>query len=218
MTEKELMEKYGDERVLVVEARNFLEKDTPEDYFQKIDYYGVFAPRWAVELNESERQIIPYVVLKCKDKYFVTKRLGGDDRLVGGYSLGQGGHINPEDRFMAEGRRVSAEGTVKECIYRELSEETTLDIQPDVEFVDVFIDDNTDVSKVHACILCVMEIPEEIEIKEKDKLEGMWVTKEEITPEMFDGFENWSKIVYKKLFNLSKPKTPKKTKSKGDVE
>ena len=226
MTEQQLYEKYGEEKVMVVESRNFTKDDTIYDYMEKIQFYGVFLPRYQMERDLNYRQIIPYVVLKCDDKYFVAKRLGGDERLVGGCSLGQGGHINPVDRFAVEGRRVIPEYIVKECIYREMVEETTMDLsagRPDIEFKDVFIDDSTDVSRVHACILCVMEINEEIEVKETDKLEGMWLTEKEITNEIFDTFENWSRIAYQKLFGRDVPvgkkkRTPRRKKDESVEE
>lgn len=219
MTEQQLYEKYGEEKVMVVESRNFSEEDTVYDYMDKIKFYGVFLPRYQMESNLNYRQIIPYVVLTKGNKYFITKRLGGDERLVGGYSLGQGGHIDVVDRFAVEGARVLPEDIVKECIYREMAEETTLESRPDIKIIDVFVDDSTDVSKVHACILCTMEVEEEVAIKETDKLEGKWVTKAQITPEVFGGFENWSKIAYQKIFGQDKPAEKKKrnTKKKEEV-
>src|SRR5256886_11288017 len=58
-----------------------------------------FRPRREVEDEPSEPQIIPYVVFRHDDRYFLTHRLrrSSERRLRHLYSLGVGGHINPED-------------------------------------------------------------------------------------------------------------------------
>ena len=212
MNLQELMEKYGDEKVLVVESRNFTGEETEREFMTLINYYGVFMNRYAVENNLNFKQIIPYVVIKNGDKYFITKRLAGDSRLTGGFSIGQGGHINECDVDAVDGGLVRAEDIVLECVKRELSEETTFEGEPNGHTIDVFIDDSDDVSKVHACILCVVETDQDIKVKETDKLSGAWYTEDEITTGIFDKFENWSKIAYSKLFGRKKPKAAKKEK------
>ena len=56
-----------------------------------------FRPRKDVEEDASEPQIIPYVVFRHEDRYFLTHRLrrSSERRLRHLYSLGVGGHINP---------------------------------------------------------------------------------------------------------------------------
>ena len=78
------------------------------------------------------------------------------------------------------------------------------------KFAEVMSSD--DVSKVHACILCVVETDQDIKVKETDKLSGAWYTEDEITTGIFDKFENWSKIAYSKLFGRKEPKAAKKEK------
>ena len=58
-----------------------------------------FLPRADVEEDPTYQQIIPYVVFRHEDRYFLTKRLkaSSERRLRQQYSLGVGGHINPED-------------------------------------------------------------------------------------------------------------------------
>ena len=58
-----------------------------------------FRPRREVEEDATEPQIIPYVVFRHDDRYFLTHRLrrSSERRLRHLYSLGVGGHINPED-------------------------------------------------------------------------------------------------------------------------
>jgi predicted NUDIX family phosphoesterase len=52
-----------------------------------------------LEENASLKQIIPYVVVSCGDKILMYNRTAKqtDARLHMKYSIGFGGHINPED-------------------------------------------------------------------------------------------------------------------------
>src|ERR1700730_19385628 len=56
-----------------------------------------FRPRREVEEDPDEPQIIPYVVFRHDDRYFLTHRLrrSSERRVRHLYSLGLGGHINP---------------------------------------------------------------------------------------------------------------------------
>src|SRR5579864_4558629 len=58
-----------------------------------------FMPRADVEDDPSYQQIIPYVIFRHRDRYLLTHRLraSAERRLRKQYSLGIGGHINPED-------------------------------------------------------------------------------------------------------------------------
>lgn len=63
-----------------------------------------YLPRPAMEQDANYRQIIPYVVFRCRgtattpDLFFSYARVqGGESRLLGKYSLGVGGHICVED-------------------------------------------------------------------------------------------------------------------------
>lgn len=221
MTFEELKEKYGDEKVLVVENRDLeswrtVTDTSTEALMKAISHHGYWRLRCEVETDTSLRQVIPYVVLNCKGKYFVTKRIDGDKRLKGKYSIGVGGHVDLVDYCSGEGvyNIVNAEGTISNCITRELQEETTLDKMFKFEGIDTFIDDSEDVSKVHICYLIVAHIDDYVDIKETDKLEGQWVTKEELG-ELIKSkqFENWSLIAISKL-GLDKVKVKRKKKEK----
>lgn len=206
MNEKEL--------VLVIPSNNVNGNTihTEGDMLKKIKAYGFFKERGQVEDAPIYRQIIPYVVLTCKGKYFVTQRLAGDKRLTGRTSLGTGGHINLVDSE----NKTMVDNYITNCIVRELHEETTVDTIDKLEFVKCFTDDTDEVSKVHLCMLYTAELPEECAIKETDKLEGKWLTKEEITKDIYNNFENWSKITYEILFG--KFKTPRKRRTKKTTE
>lgn len=60
---------------------------------------GSFLPRPQAEEDPSYRQIIPYALVRHAQKFFLMRRTkgGGEARLHNLYTLGVGGHINPED-------------------------------------------------------------------------------------------------------------------------
>jgi predicted NUDIX family phosphoesterase len=200
MNKEELKVKYGDEKVLCISNHHlnswFRTEPNKIDALTKgMSYHSYFDYRYNAEIDYTAKQVIPYVVLKHGDKYFVTTRLKGDSRLVGGSSIAVGGHINPEDAAI----EALPEFTLLNCIYRELLEETTVTKKAlsmaNIEYKTVFVDESSDVSKVHVCLLTVVDLSDSelVDIKETDKLLGMWMTAEEIMVIM-DAFEGWSKI------------------------
>lgn len=208
MNREELKVKYGKERVLCVDTRHFanidLSNDIIDEYEKLITLYGTYYYRYDVELDQTKKQIIPYVVLKHGDQYMFAKRLKGDSRLVGGLTIGMGGHIDYED-LKLDGVHIDAGVTIDNCIIRELTEETTFD--PDgiigVDRIGAFIDESNEVSSVHACMLAVIELGDtDIQIKETDKLEAQWLKIDDLTDEMYESLEGWSKIAYTELFGV----------------
>src|SRR3954451_23607955 len=92
-----------------------------------------------MEVDPSFKQIIPYLVLRDGERYFLMRRTkaGGDARLHDRYSIGVGGHLNPGDRDLAGGLR------------REWQEEVSADFEPAFELIGLLNDDTTDVASVH---------------------------------------------------------------------
>lgn len=214
-----LEEKYGNEKVLVVEKSNYeswlSQTDNEIEALSKsVQHHGFWMLRSQVESDTSLRQVIPYVVLKCGSKYFITKRIDGDARLNGQYSFCVGGHVDLEDRVSGTGvyNIHSFDKTILNCIVRELREETTIDEDIKYDEVCCFTDDSTDVSKVHICYLVVVKIKHEVDIRETDKLSGEWLSAEQVLDLKEQGvFENWSNIAIERL-GLKKPKTRKRKK------
>jgi predicted NUDIX family phosphoesterase len=68
---------------------------------------GQYRPRPQVELDPAFKQIIPYLVLRDRERYFLMRRTraGADQRLHDRWSIGVGGHLNPEDGDLAAGLR-----------------------------------------------------------------------------------------------------------------
>ena len=60
-----------------------------------------------MERDPSFKQVIPYLVLRDGERYFLMRRTaaGGDARLHDRYSIGVGGHLNPGDGGLLGGLR-----------------------------------------------------------------------------------------------------------------
>lgn len=207
LKKEELKEKYGDAYVMGVpeELVSSLLKDvyTPkEDVFVSsvkeneiiksplhIAINRSLEPmlRYEAEVDPSFKQVIPYVVLRYQDKVYCTHRLnGGDARLVGGYSIGTGGHIDDHE-------------DIYEGFRRELKEEVGITISDIMGYtINGFIYDNsTAVNSVHlGIVITVVVSRSDIECLEKEKLSGEWVNYKKLKKLYDDGkLESWSKIV-----------------------
>lgn len=200
MNKEALKEKYKDEKVLCVNNCDLKSLKNPhKDYvhslLKAIKKHGYFNYRYEAEQDYAAKQVIPYVVLRCGDKYFVTQRIKGDSRLVGSLSIAVGGHVNPCD-VVDESNLDYPKLIVDTCMVRELEEETTIDFTKVVnkEYVTTFIDTRSDVSKVHVCLLVVIDLEDtNVEIKETDKLVGKWLNPQEVI-DNYDKLEGWSQI------------------------
>lgn len=103
--------------------------------------------RAAAEKNPEFKQIIPYVVFQNPDRTETAcyQRNGSEKRLAALWSVGIGGHINPED---GKTDPVSLESLVRSGLKREIAEEIGgSDFHP--EFVGVINEERTPVGSVH---------------------------------------------------------------------
>lgn len=209
MNKKELKTKYLDEQVLVVPNDKLEESyekfdDKVTALLETIKDYGSYEYRYNAELDFDLRQVIPYVVLRNGNQYFVTERIQGDERLVGKMSIAVGGHINPCDTMDGNGNPLElntidgAQDSIINCIMRELEEETTANLDDgfSAQYHTTFVDDREEVSKVHVCLLTFVDLKnKEVDIKETEKLKGQWMTLDEINQHM-EQLEGWSEVTF----------------------
>ena len=193
MNKEQLKAKYGDVEVFVVSNEltkdfdTFVELDKDNKYSNIFNSVGKFIHRYDAELNFEHRQIIPYCLVKCHDSYFITRRLEGDVRLTGKYSLGVGGHLERVDG--------TDNNYIKSGMMRELDEE--FDIKSSIKSIDLIgmiCSNNTEVDSVHLGLVYVVEVSGlEVSVKETETLVGDWISKDSLLN--FDGeLESWSKI------------------------
>lgn len=152
-----------------------------------------FKPRSEVEDDPSYQQIIPYVVFRHHDRYFLTHRLraSSERRLRKQYSLGVGGHINPAD--------LGAGDPILDGLKREWQEEVVYDGRFEARLLGLLNEDSSPVSKVHLGVVFLVDGDRpDISIRETDKLAGELLTLEEMRI-YYLAMESWSQIVYDRL-------------------
>ncbi|HCY87720.1 MAG TPA: phosphoesterase [Desulfobacteraceae bacterium] len=108
-----------------------------------------FADRPEAEQDKNKKQIIPYILLQTQDgkKTAVYNRKGSETRLHDLWSVGIGGHINPEDNAGPEDK---FEDILVSGMTRELDEELIRRPASDpIEFCGIINEDITPVGSVH---------------------------------------------------------------------
>lgn len=213
----ELKKRYGNEMVRVVEGsivKRVLKKTwTPvsEANFTTIMKNGpaITTPllstinlnmedmlRYEAELNPDWKQIVGYCVIRRGNHYFVTHRLGktGEQRLIGAYSLGTGGHATVGER-------------VGDSIRRELEEEVGLteDMIVGKQLCAYILDESSAVNSVHLGLVYEIVVnTDDIHCLEAQKLAGEWMTADEIRRlHDEDKLESWSKFVVENMIGVA---------------
>jgi predicted NUDIX family phosphoesterase len=156
---------------------------------EAIELRGRYEPRDAMERDPSFKQVIPYLVLRDGERYFLMRRTRGgrDERLHDRYSIGVGGHLNPGD------------GGVDGGLRREWAEELDADFLPPFRLVGLLNDDTTDVGSVHLGVVYVADAAgRPVTIRETDKLTGRFVDPAAVA-EVVDELETWSQLVFEQL-------------------
>lgn len=176
----------------VVYSEGFLKIDL-DLISELMEKYGKYIPREKAEFDESYRQIIPYVVLKDHDNYYLFKRTKkqGEKRLHEKYTLGVGGHVNLKDTH-----KDGIWKSFKEGMRREVKEEVEIYIK-NIEYLGIINDLSTPVSRVHLGIAYLADVkffglnePNKFKV---EKLPLVALKKFE------EKMEGWSRLVLKEL-------------------
>ena len=157
-----------------------------DEFLAVVAAHGRFEPRAAMEADPSFKQIIPYLVLRDGERYFLMRRTraGGDARLHDAWSIGVGGHVNPGDVDLAGG------------LLREWTEELVAGFVPEFRLVGLLNDDTTDVGRVHLGAVYLAEAAgRTVAIRETDKLSGAFATRAQVE-EVADRLETWSRLAF----------------------
>jgi predicted NUDIX family phosphoesterase len=170
-----------------------LVSDRQEAVHEAIRERSFFMPRGEVEEDPSFQQVIPYVVFRHGDRYLLTKRLkaSSEKRLRHLYSLGVGGHINPDD--VANGDPVS------DGMRREWEEEVVYTGAFDARPLGLIHEESAPVGRVHLGLVFLIDgDTPDIAIRETDKLAGELLTLHEMRIHYLE-MESWSQLVYDHL-------------------
>jgi predicted NUDIX family phosphoesterase len=167
--------------------------DRLEERQAVIREHHFFMARAKVEDDPNYQQIIPYVVFRHGDRYFLTHRLraSSEKRLRKQYSLGLGGHINPGD--------LEAGDPIQDGLKREWEEEVIYDGSFETKLIGLLNDESSPVSKVHLGVVFLVDgDTPNIAIRETEKLAGELLTLDEMRI-YYLGMESWSQMVYDRL-------------------
>jgi predicted NUDIX family phosphoesterase len=195
-----------DEDILVIPRTKLLEHikgigitrspDQPNKIFQSAEPML----RSQAEEDFSVVQLVSLYIVS-HNKFFLTfkrtKRLP-EQRLHGVYSVGFGGHLNPDDAPPLFAALSSEEFAT--YIQRELNEELVLKDVPDISFVGLLYDESREVSKQHIGLVYNVRLTSpNYEIGERgflmdSKLESL----SDILSRLSD-FENWSEMIVRDL-------------------
>ena len=172
------------------EWRGFRDADLDE-LLSRIRTNYRFRPRRGGEEEPSEPQIIPYVVFRHEDRYFLTHRLrrSSERRLRHLYSLGVGGHINPEDL-------AGTTDPIEAGLRREWQEEVVYGGHFSTRLLGAINDQTTPVGRVHVGLIFLVEGDRpEISIREVDKLAGALFELDAMRSYYLD-MESWSQLIF----------------------
>lgn len=186
-----------DENVLVVPASSIerylassFDPAAAEAIIAVANETRLFRPRSQVEQDESVKQIIPYVCIRCGDSYVLLQRTSkqSEARLHNKFSLGIGGHINDAEQ--------SAPDLVDAGLQRELSEEISLSPGYALTPLGIIYDSTTPVGRVHLGVVYELgSCDEKFTLNEPDLMSAQWVTVDELRSYR-DRMETWSQILF----------------------
>jgi predicted NUDIX family phosphoesterase len=184
-----------------------LDPEAHAPILETIDAVFSWKERDAVENDDTYKQVIPYLLVRCGEKWFLTRRTKKqvEARLHDKISLGVGGHVNPEDGEMIEvdGKMTPwltwpADEYISGCASREMAEELNIDGAIGMTMLGYVNDDSTDVSRHHVGIIFEVTVAEErqVTIRETENMTGAFATREQIK-EAIPMMENWSVLIAK---------------------
>jgi predicted NUDIX family phosphoesterase len=184
----------ANEQVMVVERETLAEfliesglvQERTDEILDAIMDRHFFLDRPTAETSPQYKQIIPYVLIRHGDAYFLLQRTPKqtETRLHHKLSLGIGGHINPDTPDLFDG------------LQKELEEEVEVVGDYDLTFVGILNDDTTDVGRVHLGAVYVLDAHDgNVHVRETEKMSGRWVARGELAAHR-EAMETWSQIVY----------------------
>ena len=160
-----------------------------DDVLDAINERHFFIDRATAEVSPQYKQIIPYVVIRHGDAFYLLQRTPRqtEARLHHKLSLGIGGHINPDTPELLDG------------LHKELEEEVDVAGDYDLTFAGILNDDSTEVGSVHLGAVFVLDAHDEnVSIRETEKMTGRWAGRAELAG-VRENMESWSQIVYDSL-------------------
>jgi predicted NUDIX family phosphoesterase len=182
------------EQVMVVEREAIagwlvergLTRENGDELLEVVSEKHFFVDRPTAERSPEYKQIIPYVLIRHGESWFLLQRTQKqtEARLHDKFSLGIGGHINPDTPDLLDG------------LHKELEEEVNVEGDYELTFAGILNDDSTEVGQVHLGAVFVLEAADDrVSVRETEKMVGRWATRDELA-EKREAMETWSQIVF----------------------
>ncbi len=127
-----------------------LKKVNFDEYLKIITEHQEFHPRYLMETDPTYKQIIPYLVFKHKETYFLMERdkKASETRLASKMTLGIGGHIHKADMTEAD---------IFTWATREFHEEVNYSGNLTITPLGILNDDSNLVGQVHIGFVFLLE-------------------------------------------------------------
>lgn len=176
----------------------------PKQCFDLIFVPGItfFLDRNVAEDDPTYKQIIPYVTIRCGDRYLSVRRSKkiNEGRLAGKRSVGIGGHVNTDD----VGGKIDGDPFLifQRGLLREIEEELDFKGKTIPQWVLYGAINTTDggVGSVHFGIHYLIDVESEDSfiVQDDGLIEHRWLTLDELLAEK-DEYEAWSQIVIENI-------------------
>ena len=153
-----------------------------------------FRPRSEVETDPNFKQLIPYIVLKCRSELFHYRRgkAGTEKRLEALRSVGIGGHISEADA-------AGGDDPYRTGMMRELTEEVDIRCDFAERFLGFINDDRTFVGSVHLGVVHLLELATpDVRSREDALADAGFAPLAELVARSAE-FETWSQFVLGEL-------------------
>lgn len=157
-------------------------------YYDRVLSHAEFHPRDLMETDPAYKQIIPYLVFKYQNSYFLMQRseTASEKRLRNKYSLGIGGHVRKED--LLEGNSLF--DWARREFHEEINYTGNLSIKP----LGILNDDSNPVGMVHVGFVLLLEgDSNQISIRSELKMGKMAPIEE--CRSVFENMESWSALL-----------------------
>jgi len=189
--QRKLLEKIGVFQGISLDIEKYLPVVTAASHI-------CYLNRSEAEQDKRFKQLIPYVLILCRDKILRYRRgKGGQEtRLHGLFSVGVGGHISEEDHGLFSSRLGYQDG-----MRRELMEEVAIEEFKDAA-VAVINDDSTEVGFVHFGVVHVLHVNDEAIVGRRSGIVSPeFVPVTEATKDL-SAYESWSRFCLEHLDSL----------------
>ncbi len=165
---------------------------------------AMFVSRARAEVDESTKQIIPYVIVAHGDRvlFYVRGKESGESRLIDKASFGFGGHIRQEDDSLFHNVKSLMHEIYSAALEREVAEELKFTTPYEQRIVAVLNDDSDSVGRVHFGIvhLCRVSSPD-VSKRERLITRLSFLDKTELRSQPVQ-LETWSNICLERLDDI----------------